>query len=152
MRADEWLDTACFRQPGSYSVGNELRVNPKMRSDNDATGDMTLNKYFELTHGERFKSGTEFFDIFHHPQFGLVDADLPSPGCGRVRTRRIFLVQCSSRGESPSDVVDGRHSPSGGACGDDLAAGIWSVGRNAGAWPSAGGLVRMRGYGFSTRE
>lgn len=83
-RANEWFNTACFTQPGPYSFGDEARVDPKMRSDNEANWDMSFNKYFDLTRGVRFKFGTEFFDIFNHPQFALPNANLSSPGFGQV--------------------------------------------------------------------
>lgn len=83
-RANEWFNTACFTQPGPYSFGDESRVDSTMRSDNLANWDMSFNKYFDLTHGVRFKFGTEFFDIFNHPQFALPNANLSSPGFGQV--------------------------------------------------------------------
>jgi hypothetical protein len=83
-RANEWFNTACFTQPGPYSFGTESRVDSVMRSDNEANWDMSFNKYFDLTHGVRFKFGTEFFDIFNHPQFALPNSNLASPGFGQV--------------------------------------------------------------------
>lgn len=83
-RADEWFNTACFTQPGPYAFGNENRVDPVLRADPEANWDMSFNKYFDLPKNVKFKFGTEFFDIFNHPQFALPNMSLSSPGFGQV--------------------------------------------------------------------
>ena len=83
-RAEEWFNTACFTQPGPYAFGNENRVDPALRADPEANWDMSFNKYFDLPKNVKFKFGTEFFDIFNHPQFALPNMSLSSPGFGQV--------------------------------------------------------------------
>lgn len=98
-RANEWFNTACFTQPGAYSFGNEARVDSVLRSDKEANWDMSLNKYFDISRGVRFKFGAEFFDIFNHPQFALPNASLSSPGFGQVghQTNLPRTVQFAGR-------------------------------------------------------
>lgn len=88
-RASEWFNTACFAQPGSFSFGNEPRVDPAMRTDKQANFDVSFDKSFPIWERVQVKFSGQIFDLFNHPQFAEPNTTL-GPGFGVV-THQINL-------------------------------------------------------------
>jgi hypothetical protein len=83
-RANQWFNTSCFTQPGSYAMGNEPRVDPTMKSEGEDNFDVSINKSFDLMEQTKLKFSAEIFDLFNHAQFALPNPTLSSPGFGQV--------------------------------------------------------------------
>jgi hypothetical protein len=73
-RYSKWFNTACFSQPGSYSFGNEARVDPVLRNHGVNNFDLTLGKSTAITERVKLQFKTEFFNLFNRVQFSLRDA------------------------------------------------------------------------------
>ena len=86
-RAAEWFNTSCFTQPGSFSFGNEPRVDPTLRGNGEFNFDTVLSKSFPITRKVNFKFSGEVFNIFNHPQFGLPNSEVGITGFGEVTTQ-----------------------------------------------------------------
>lgn len=81
VRAKEWFNTGCFSEPGSFSFGNESRVDSGLRAAGVANFDFSANKSFNVTEKAKLKFSGEIFDLFNHPQFGQPGTNLgPSLG------------------------------------------------------------------------
>jgi hypothetical protein len=86
-RAAEWFNTSCFAQPGSFSFGNEPRVDPTLRGNGEFNFDTVLSKSFPITHNVSFKFSGEVFNLFNHPQFSLPNSEVGIAGFGEVTTQ-----------------------------------------------------------------
>jgi hypothetical protein len=75
-RAAEWFNTSCFAQPGSFSFGNEPRVDPTLRGNGEFNFDTVLSKSFPITRNVSFKFSGEVFNLFNHPQFSLPNSEV----------------------------------------------------------------------------
>jgi outer membrane receptor protein involved in Fe transport len=84
QRANQWFNTACFVQPGSYMFGNESRVDPAAKTEGEDNWDASINKYFDLTEKVRLKFSTEIFDLFNHAQFAEPNSIVGSGSFGQV--------------------------------------------------------------------
>jgi hypothetical protein len=73
-RYSQWFNTACFQQPGSYSFGNEGRVDPVLRNHGVNNIDLTLGKSTAITERVKLVFKTEFFNLFNRVQFSLKDS------------------------------------------------------------------------------
>jgi hypothetical protein len=82
-RANEWFNTSCFSQPGSFSFGNEPRVDPAMRTDGQDNFDVSFDKSFDIWEQAKLKFSAQIFDLFNHPQFAEPNTTL-GPGFGEV--------------------------------------------------------------------
>ena len=83
-RANQWFNTACFTQPGSFSFGNESRVDGSMKSEGEDNFDLSLHKMIDITDHAKLKFSTEVFDLFNHAEFAEPNVGLYSPGFGQV--------------------------------------------------------------------
>jgi hypothetical protein len=73
-RYNKWFNTACFSQPGSYSLGNESRTDPNLRAHGVNNIDFTLSKMTTITERVKLQFKTEFFNLFNRVQFSLQNA------------------------------------------------------------------------------
>jgi hypothetical protein len=68
-RLNQWFNTACFSQPGSYSFGNESRTDPELRSHGVNNVDFAVFKATGITERVKLQFRTEFFNLFNRVQF-----------------------------------------------------------------------------------
>lgn len=73
-RYNQWFNTACFSQPGAYSLGNESRVDPVLRAHGVNNIDFTLSKMTAITEQLKLQFKAEFFNLFNRVQFSLQNA------------------------------------------------------------------------------
>ena len=83
-RANQWFNTACFTLPGNFSLGNESRVDSKLKTEGEVNFDASINKSFNITELVKLKFSTEIFDLFNHAQFAEPNVNQSSPGFGQV--------------------------------------------------------------------
>jgi hypothetical protein len=69
-RINEWFNVADFSQPSTFSLGNEARVDPVLRSAGVANWDFAVFKAIPITERIRLQFRSEFFNIFNRVQFG----------------------------------------------------------------------------------
>jgi hypothetical protein len=98
----KWFNTACFTQPGSYSFGNEARVNPRLRAHGVNNFDFAVFKSTGITERVNLQFRTEFFNLFNRVQFyspatalgvstfGTVNAQLNQPRLVQFAMRLTF--------------------------------------------------------------
>jgi hypothetical protein len=87
-RAARWFNTGCFTQPDNFSFGDEPRVDPALKSEEEANFDTTIGKSFDAGEHARLIFKTEIFNLFNHAQFAEPNADLSSPAFGQVSNQR----------------------------------------------------------------
>jgi hypothetical protein len=69
-RINEWFNVADFSQPSTFSLGNEARLDPVLRSAGINNWDFAVFKTIPITERIRLQFRTEFFNIFNRVQFG----------------------------------------------------------------------------------
>jgi hypothetical protein len=68
-RLNMWFNTACFAQPGSYSFGNEPRVDPVLRAAGVNNVDFSMFKVTTITERVKLQFRAEAFNLFNRVQF-----------------------------------------------------------------------------------
>jgi len=68
-RLNKWFNTACYTVAPDFSLGNEPRVDPKVRTDGTDNWDISLLKSTKVHDNINAQFRAEFFNIFNHPQF-----------------------------------------------------------------------------------
>jgi hypothetical protein len=68
-RLNMWFNTACFAQPGSYSFGNESRVDPVLRAGGANNVDFSMFKMTRITESVKLQFRAEAFNLFNRVQF-----------------------------------------------------------------------------------
>jgi hypothetical protein len=101
-RLNKWFNTACFSQPGSYSFGNEARVDPKLRAAGVNNFDFAVFKATGITERVNLQFRAEIFNLFNRVQFnppglalgqaafGVVSAQVNQPRLVQVALRLTF--------------------------------------------------------------
>ena len=69
-RLTEWFNTSCFTPPGTFSYGNEPRVDPKLRWAGVNNFDLSVNKTTQITERVKLAFRAEAFNLFNRVQFG----------------------------------------------------------------------------------
>ncbi len=89
---DRWFDTTAFTPAPTYSLGNDSRTQPSLRTPGMKTFDIGLSRNQRIRERVRVQFRGEFFNAFNTPQFndpnGSVTAtnfgQITSAGAGRV--------------------------------------------------------------------
>ncbi len=68
-RLNKWFNTACYTVAPDYSLGNEPRTDPKVRTDGMANWDLSVLKSTKIHNNINAQFRAEFFNLFNHPQF-----------------------------------------------------------------------------------
>jgi hypothetical protein len=80
----EWFNTAAFVNPGFGSFGDARRnsvIGPGLKDL-----DISLSRFFPVTHRVNAEFRSEAFNIFNHPNFGLPNANPNSSAFGSIST------------------------------------------------------------------
>jgi hypothetical protein len=68
-RVNEWFNTACYSQPGTYSFGDVSRTEPVLRTHGINNVDFTLSKTTSITEQLKLQFKTEVINLFNRVQF-----------------------------------------------------------------------------------
>jgi hypothetical protein len=99
-RLDEWFNTSCFSQPGTFSYGNEPRVDPDLRAQGIDNWNVAACRNFSITERIRLQFRSEIFNVAHRVQFGPPGTTVGTPGQFGVVTSQTNdprLVQFAAR-------------------------------------------------------
>jgi hypothetical protein len=83
-KVKEWFNTSCFTQPGSFSFGNESRVDPAIKTAGVANFDFSATKTINVTERTNLQFIAQFFNIFNRVQFAQPDSGLADAAFGQV--------------------------------------------------------------------
>ena len=86
-RVNEWFNVNAFSQPGTFSVGNEPRLDPQLRSAGIANWDFALFKVIPITERIHLQFRTEFFNLFNRVQFAP-----PNTSCCTLNNSQFGVV------------------------------------------------------------
>jgi hypothetical protein len=70
-RLNGWFNTSCFTVPASYTLGNESRTDPVLRSHGTNNINASLLKKTPITERVNLEFRAEVFNVFNRVQFGL---------------------------------------------------------------------------------
>ena len=86
-RLNAWFDTSCYALAGTYSnsgntdysLGNEPRTDPKVRTPGVDNWDLSLLKSTKVHENVSVQFRAEFFNLFNHPQFAAPQGAVDDP-------------------------------------------------------------------------
>lgn len=80
----QWFNTSCFVQAGPWEIGNEPRVDPKMRAPGVNNSDFSVSKTTQITDQVKLLFRAEVFNIFNRVQFTTPNPQVGSATFGQV--------------------------------------------------------------------
>jgi TonB dependent receptor-like, beta-barrel len=83
-RLNQWFNTACFSQPGNFSLGTASRTDPTLRGSGVANWDFAVAKKFKMTEAANLQFYTQFFNMFNRVQFLAPNTQVGNPNFGKV--------------------------------------------------------------------
>ena len=87
-RLNEWFNTACFIQPPTpFSIGNEGRTDPVLRTAGVSNWDFALTKDTSLNERFRLLFTAQFLNLFNRVQFGEPGVQVGAIGFGQVTSQ-----------------------------------------------------------------
>jgi len=87
-RLSGWFNTACYSQPGSYSLGNVSRTEPALRGHGVNNWDFTMSKMTTITEKVKLQFKAEFFNLFNRVQFAVTNTQLGTSSFGVVTAQK----------------------------------------------------------------
>jgi hypothetical protein len=81
------VNTACFVAPGSFSLGNEPRVDPTLRAEGINDWDWSVSKRTHLSEHVGLDFRAEFFNLFNRVQFGPPNTAFGGPSFGKITSQ-----------------------------------------------------------------
>jgi len=70
-RLNGWFNAACFTVPAAYTLGNESRADPVLRSQGIANYNVSLLKRTPITERFNLEFRSEVYNLFNRVQFGV---------------------------------------------------------------------------------
>ncbi len=86
-RVNEWFNVNDFSQPDTFSVGNEPRLDPQLRSAGIANWDFAAFKGISITERVHLQFRAEFFNLFNRVQFSP-----PNTACCTLNNSQFGVV------------------------------------------------------------
>jgi hypothetical protein len=86
-RVNEWFNTSAFSQPDTFSLGNEPRLDPLLRSAGIANWDFAAFKRIPITEKINLQFRAEFFNLFNRVQFAP-----PNGSCCTLNNSQFGVV------------------------------------------------------------
>lgn len=83
-RLTQWFNTACYVQPGSFSLGNASRTDPVLSAAGIANFDFGITKGVVVREGWNLQFHTEFFNLANRVQFAAPTTQVGNPNFGKV--------------------------------------------------------------------
>jgi hypothetical protein len=98
-RRSKWFNTACYSFPGTYSLGNEARTDPKLRSQGANNWDFAAVKANKITEQVNLQFRAEFFNLFNRVRFTPPVTTVDNANFGKIlaQQNQPRLVQFSLR-------------------------------------------------------
>jgi hypothetical protein len=81
------VNAACFASPGSFSLGNESRVDPTLRAQGINNWDFSVSKITRLTEQLGLDFRAEFFNLFNRVQFAPPNTSFGGPSFGLITSQ-----------------------------------------------------------------
>ena len=81
------VNAACFAAPGSFSLGNESRVDPTLRAEGINSWDWSVSKRTRLSEHVGLEFRAEFFNIFNRVQFGPPNTAFGGASFGKITSQ-----------------------------------------------------------------
>jgi hypothetical protein len=86
-RLNQWFNTACFVKPtDNYSLGNEPRTDPLVRTHGVNNWDVAIRKKTALSENINLTFGIELFNAFNRTQFSAPGYQVGNANFGTVTT------------------------------------------------------------------
>ena len=87
-RLNEWFNTACYVQPTTpFSIGNEGRTDPVLRTAGVNNWDFALTKDTSLNERFHLLFTAQFLNLFNRVQFGQPGVQVGAIGFGQVTSQ-----------------------------------------------------------------
>ena len=98
-RLGGWFNTACYTKTPNFALGNQPRVDPKVRTDGVDNWDMSLLKATKIGEKLNVQFRAEFFNTFNHPRFAAPNNTITDGAVGKVtnQANNPRLIQFSLR-------------------------------------------------------
>jgi hypothetical protein len=95
----EWFNTSCYALVGQYSLGNESRTDPGVRTAGQDNWDLAFVKSTKIVREANLQFRAEFFNTFNHPQFAAPYSEIDGNAFGAVTAQQNTprLIQFSLR-------------------------------------------------------
>ncbi len=81
---DRWFDTLAFQPAPTFSMGNDSRTQPNLRTPGLKTFDLALSRNQPIRERLNLQFRAEFFNAFNTPQFGAPVNSVTSRDFGRI--------------------------------------------------------------------
>ena len=92
---DRYFDTSAFQPAATFSIGNDSRTEPRLRSIGTNTFDLSLSRIQPIRERMQLQFRAEFFGAFNKPQFGEPNSNVVATNFGAITsaggTRQIQM-------------------------------------------------------------
>jgi hypothetical protein len=92
---DRWFDTSAFAPAPTYSIGNDSRTQPRLRTPGINTADLMVGRNQPIKERMNLQFRAEFFNAFNTPQFDAPNGNVTATNFGAITsasgTRTIQL-------------------------------------------------------------
>jgi hypothetical protein len=94
-----WFNASCFTAPGTYSFGNQPRVDPGLHSQGIDNFDFSVSKSSKIRERAELDFRAEFFNLFNHTQFASPGTQLAGSNFDAIsiQANTSRIVQLSLR-------------------------------------------------------
>jgi hypothetical protein len=92
---DRWFDTSAFAPAPTYSIGNDSRTQPRLRTPGINTADLMVGRNQPIKERMNLQFRAEFFNALNKPQFDAPNGNVTATNFGAITsasgTRSIQL-------------------------------------------------------------
>lgn len=81
---DRWFDTSAFAPAPTFSLGNDSRTQPNLRTPGIKTFDLSLSRSQRIKEGMNLQFRAEFFNAFNTPQFDAPNGNVTATNFGQI--------------------------------------------------------------------
>lgn len=81
---DRWFDTSAFAPAPTFSLGNDSRTQPNLRTPGIKTFDLSLSRNQRIKERVNLQFRTEFFNAFNTPPFDAPNSNVTSTNFGQI--------------------------------------------------------------------
>ena len=87
-RLNQWFNTTCFVQPQTpFSVGNESRTDPQLRTDGVSNWDVSIAKDTPINERFHLMFTAQILNMFNRVQFGQPGLQVRSASFGQITSQ-----------------------------------------------------------------
>ena len=83
---NKWFDTTAFKNPDSFTLGNDSRTEPNLRGPAEKNFNLSLSRNQRLREGMNLQLRAEFFNAFNHPRYGEPVGNVNDNNFGKIIT------------------------------------------------------------------